>query len=52
MGNDFNKSVANISGLISLLNAGFTSGKDLEDIRRYLSIAATNLNMMIKDLCG
>lgn len=52
IGRDFNKSVANIRGLISLLDEGFTSGHDLEYIRSYLSTEASNLDVMVKNMCA
>lgn len=52
IGRDFNKSVANIRGLVSLLDEGFTSGQDLENIRRYLSTEASNLDVMVKNICA
>ena len=51
IGRDFNKSVANILGLVSLLEEGFTTGRDLDDIRRYLSTEANNLDVMVKNIC-
>lgn len=52
IGRDFNKSVANIRGLVSLLEEGFTSGQDLDYIRRYLSTEASNLDVMVKNICA
>lgn len=52
IGRDFNKSVANILGLISLLNAGFNSDQDLEDIHHYLATEANNLHLMVKKICA
>lgn len=51
IGRDFNKSIANILGLVSLLDDNCTSGQDFEDIRRYLFTEATNLDVMVKKLC-
>ncbi|MGI4750722.1 MAG: hypothetical protein ACRYFB_08815 [Janthinobacterium lividum] len=52
IGRDFNKSVANILGLISLLHAGFNSDQDLEDIHHYLATEANNLHLMVKKICA
>ncbi len=52
IGRDFNKSVANIRGLVSLLDEGFTSDRDLDYIRRYLSTEASNLDVMVKNMCA
>lgn len=51
IGRDFNKSVANILGLVSLLDDGGISDPDFEDIRRYLSTEANNLDVMVKNIC-
>lgn len=52
IGRDFNKSIANILGLVSLLDENSASDRDFEDIRRYLSTEATNLDVMVKKLCA
>ncbi len=52
IGRDFNKSIANILGLVSLLDENCTSGQDFEDIRRYLSTEANNLDVMVKNICA
>lgn len=51
IGRDFNKSIANIVGLVSLLDNNSASDPDFDNIRRYLSTEATNLDVMVKELC-
>ncbi len=51
IGRDFNKSVANIVGLVSMLEDG-VSDQDFEIIRSYLSKEATNLHVMVKGICS
>ena len=51
IGRDFNKSVANIVGLVSLLEDG-VSDQDFDSIRSYLSKEATNLHVMVKGICS
>ena len=52
IGRDFHKSVANINGLVSLLNDVTAADPDVETIHRYLSIEARKLDFMVKDICG
>lgn len=52
IGRDFNKSVANINGLVSLLSDASASDPDVEIIHRYLSIEAHKLDFLVKDICG
>lgn len=52
IGRDFYKSVANINGLVSLLNNAATSDSDVETIHRYLSIEAHKLDFLVKGICG
>lgn len=51
IGRDFNKSVANINGLISLLDDLNTSDPDFKKIQHYLSSEALKLQVMVKDIC-
>lgn len=52
IGRDFNKSVANIVGLVALMDDPDTSDQDVKDIHRYLSIEANNLHLLVKNICG
>ena len=52
IGRDFNKSVANIVGLVALLkDETDNSDQDINTIHQYLSIEANKLNTLVKDLC-
>lgn len=52
VGRDVNKSVANIVGLVSLLDDSNSKDLDFNKIRRYLSSEATNLHGMVKEICS
>ena len=52
IGKDFNKSVANIIGLVSLLDDTAVSDQDFKTIQKYLTTEANNLNLMVKDICS
>lgn len=51
IGRDFNKSVANINGLISLLNDLDIADPDYKRAQSYLSVEAHKLQFMVKDIC-
>lgn len=51
VGLDFNRAVANMIGLVSLLDEEGTADPDFKTICKYLSIEAQNLNSMVKDIC-
>lgn len=51
IGRDFNKSVANIKGLISLLDNISVSDPDFKQIHHYLSAEALKLQYMVRDIC-
>ncbi len=52
IGRDFYKSVANINGLISLLNDGSAADPDFKQIHSYLSKEASKLQSMVKEICA
>lgn len=52
IGRDFNKSVANLNGLIALLNEGNTSEMETEQIHRYLTIEVKKLKAMVLNICS
>ncbi len=52
IGRDFNKSVANIIGLVSLLDDTAISDQDFKTIQKHLDTEAKNLRLMVKDICS
>ena len=52
IGRDFNKSVANLNGLVALLNEGDTSAVETKQIHRYLTIEVKKLKAMVLNICG
>ncbi len=52
IGRDFYKAVANINGLVSLLNDVSSNDPDFRQIHNYLSSEATRLQFMVKDICS
>ena len=52
IGRDFNKSISNLNGLVSLLNDSSTSEADIEQIHLYLSIEVKKLRLLVLNICG
>lgn len=52
IGRDFYKAVANINGLVSLLNDVTPNDPDFKQIHNYLSSEAIKLQFMVKDICS
>lgn len=52
VGRDFNRSVANIKGLVSLLEDDKISEEDFKSIQNYLAAEAKKLDVLVKDICA
>lgn len=52
IGRDFNKSVSNIAGLVSLLDDNDISEQDFKTIKNLLSVEAFKLRFMVKEICS
>ncbi len=52
VGRDFNRSVANIKGLVSLLEDDKISEEDFKSIQNYLAAEAKKLDVLVKNICA